>query len=246
FEVDGDDRVAEIPAQLRHRDVPRVHRVGIERRAVAEQHHQSRVVRPRRSDDVLPHLEIDDAVEIGEAFQLRAMVRLLRGRGVLLVFEAHQVSNHRHSSSPSMSSSPASTTTLWISTRNHSRNFFRSRSPGQRDSSSVHDSSWSSKSQDALSSTHSWMSSSSSNSGSRITVPYGCVRATVNCPLATSASLASVHSTKGACPTRLMAVRFTTRMSVDVDELFENLDARGGAEGDEAARQDVVRVVARG
>src|SRR2546423_11759397 len=89
------------------------------------------------------------------------------------------------------------------------------------------------------------MSSSSSNSGSRTTVPYGLARATVIVPFAESASLAFIQSTNGASPIRLMAVRLTRRMSVDVDELFEDLDARRRAERDAAADHDVVRFVAR-
>src|SRR5262249_11194729 len=44
----------------------------------------------------------------------------------------------RHRSSPSISSSPMSTTTLWMSTRNHSRNVFKSLETGHVDSSSLH------------------------------------------------------------------------------------------------------------
>src|SRR5258708_4190853 len=87
-----------------------------------------------------------------------------------LVLEAHEV-KQAHSSSPSMSSSATSTTTLWMSIVNHSRNDFRSRVGGHVVSSSVHAPSWNSKIQTALSSTHSWMSSSSSNSGIRKAVP---------------------------------------------------------------------------
>src|ERR1700750_3423294 len=60
------------------------------------------------------------------------------------------------------------------------------------------------------------MSSSSSNSGSRTAVPYALARTTVRAPLFMSPSVECIQSTNGFSPTRLMAVRLTTRMCVGI------------------------------
>src|SRR4051794_9233039 len=109
------------------------------------------------------------------------MIRARTLRRIALVLEADNVGEHGfqlwrepqayYISSPSMSSSAASTTTLWISMRNQYLKVARSRFSGQADSSSVQVESWNSKSQEKLSSTHSCRSSSCSNSGSRYAVP---------------------------------------------------------------------------
>src|SRR6185295_6165520 len=130
---------------------------------------------------------------------------------VCLVLETHEVEQH-HNSSPSMSSSATSTTTLWISMRNQSRNILRSRAAGHVASSSVHDESWNSNSHDAFSSIHSCTSSSSSNSGSRNADPKVFARTTVTAPVSTSDAVFRVQSMKGFAPTSVTAVRFTTRI----------------------------------
>ena len=66
FEIDGDDRLAEIAAQLRDGHVTRIGRVAVERRAIAEENDEAGVVRPRRADDVLAHFEVHDAVDVRE------------------------------------------------------------------------------------------------------------------------------------------------------------------------------------
>src|SRR5215467_6664844 len=215
IEVDCHDRIAQVAAKLRDRNVARVGRIPVERGAVAEQDDDPRIVRPRRTDEVGADLEIENTVDVCQRLQPRTMVLAGRLAHVLAVPETHQMHNH-YNSSPSMSSSPASTTTLWMSTVNHSRNVFRSRGAGHADSSSVHVESCSSNSHDAFSSTHSSTSSSSSNSGNRTTVPYGLARGTVNVPLLASASWDRIHSTNGRAPTRLTAVRLTTRITGDL------------------------------
>src|SRR5207302_9342994 len=105
--------------------------------AIPKQDHEPRIVRSRRSDDVFANLQIHDAVEILQRPEPGAMLRARRRVDARLVFETHDVKQHQ-SSSPSMSSSPTSTTTLWMSMRNHSRNVFRSRAAGHVASSAVH------------------------------------------------------------------------------------------------------------
>src|SRR5712692_6574767 len=100
--------------------------VRVERRAVPERDHESRVVGPRRADNILANLEVDDSVYITERAQPLAVLCARRGIDVALVLETDEVDDH-HSSSPSISSSATSTTTLWTSMRNHCRNVLRSR-----------------------------------------------------------------------------------------------------------------------
>src|SRR5207302_10458545 len=154
----------------------------------------------------------EDAGEVLECAQAVAMLVAPGLNDVRLVLEAHQVQQH-HSSSPSMSSSGTSTTTLWMSIRNQSRNVARSRVDGHADSSSVHAASCTSKMNAAFSSTQSRTSSSSSNSGSRNAAPYGLARRTVSAPLSASASVRRVHATYGSAPVTETAVRFTTRIA---------------------------------
>src|SRR5258706_8561766 len=176
LEIDRYDVLTKGHTELRNRDVARILLVGVERGAIGERDRQPRVVRAGRSHDVGANLQARDSVYILERRKTAAMV-VLRGRpGVGLVLETHEV-QQAHSSSPSISSSATSTTTLWMSMLNHSRKDFRSRIGGHVVSSSVHAPSWNSKIQTALSSTHSWMSSSSSNSGIRQADPYVRARA---------------------------------------------------------------------
>src|SRR5438874_9925653 len=213
LEIDRDDVVGNGNAVLRDRDVAVVLLIRVERRAIPEPDDERRVVRARRSDDILANLQLDDAVERSERRETLAMLRARAAVDVGFVLEAHHVDQH-HSSSPSMSSSPTSTTTLCMSTRNHSLNVFRSRVAGHADSSSVHAESWKSNSHAAFSSTHSWRSTSRSNSGRRNADPYAFVRGTTTAtpPFAKLASVCFIQSMYGCAPMIVTAFRLTTRM----------------------------------
>src|SRR5207245_5216249 len=98
--------------ELRDRHVARVRLVSVERRAVAERDHEARVVGSLGADDVLTNPEVDDSVQVPKRVETLAAVCARRGVDVLLVPQADDV-HARQISSPSMSSSATSTTTLW-------------------------------------------------------------------------------------------------------------------------------------
>src|SRR5262245_10031198 len=137
LEIDRHDVVADRHAMLRNRNVTRMLLIGVERRAIDEGDRKAGVVGARRADDVGANLEAGDSVYIVQGRQPGAMLVLCLDADARGVFETDEV-NEAHSSSPSMSSSATSTTTLWISTLNHSRNDARPRSFGHVASSSVH------------------------------------------------------------------------------------------------------------
>src|SRR6185295_5533262 len=135
-EIDRDDVIRQAHTELGDRHVALVLLICVERGAVGKRDRQAGVVRARRADDVLTHLQIDHAVEILQRAEPLAVLRAGGGIDLCLVLEAHEVQQH-YSSSPSMSSSPTWTTTLWISTRNDSRKVLRSRVGGHVSSFSV-------------------------------------------------------------------------------------------------------------
>src|SRR2546427_799328 len=110
--------------------------IGVERRTVAKRHDEAGIVGPRRADDVFSNFQVDHARQTRELPQLLSMVFTRRRVRLRFVLEGHNVNQHQ-SSSASIDSSGTSTTTLWMSTRNHSRKVLRSRVVGQTDSSSV-------------------------------------------------------------------------------------------------------------
>jgi hypothetical protein len=55
-------------------DVARIFRVGVERSSVAECNKQTRIVRPRRSDDVMAHFQLDDSGNVGEPAEALVML----------------------------------------------------------------------------------------------------------------------------------------------------------------------------
>src|SRR4029077_8184618 len=112
LEIDRDDVIRQAHTELGDRHVAHVLLVRIERGAIGKRDREAGVVGARRADDVLAHLQVDHALEILQRAESLAMLRA-RGRVDLgLVLEAYEVQQH-YSSSPSMSSSPTSTTTLW-------------------------------------------------------------------------------------------------------------------------------------
>src|SRR4051794_2362224 len=136
LEIDRYDVFANPTGELDDGDVTRGGLVRVERRAIRERDRQPRVVRSRGADDIGANLQRDHTVQRMERGQALAVLRARRGVHVRLVLEAHEVQQH-YSSSPSMSSSATSTTTLWMSMRNHSRKVARSRVSGQLASFSV-------------------------------------------------------------------------------------------------------------
>src|SRR5436190_6910449 len=137
LEIDRHDVFAKRHAVLCNGHVTRMFLIGIERRAIDERDRKAGVVRAWRADDVGANLEAGDSVYIVQGRQPGAVVVLYLDADARGVLETDEV-NQAHSSSPSMSSSATSTTTLWISILNHSRNDARSRLCGQVVSSSVH------------------------------------------------------------------------------------------------------------
>src|SRR5438093_12839055 len=117
--------------------MPRMPGVDVEGGAISEEDDQPGVVGPRCANDVLPHLQVENIFDVGERAEARTVFRACGRVDLGFVLEADDVHDHQ-SSSPSISSSPTSTTTLWTSTRNHWRNVFKSRVGGHVDSSSVH------------------------------------------------------------------------------------------------------------
>ena len=122
---------------LRNGHVTRMFLISVERRAIDERDRKAGVVGAGRADHVGANLEAGDSVYIVQGRQPGAVVVLCLDADVRGVPETDEV-NQAHSSSPSMSSSATSTTTLWISMLNHSRNDARSRPCGHVVSSSVH------------------------------------------------------------------------------------------------------------
>src|SRR4029077_7236679 len=137
LEIDRHDVFAKRHAVLRNGHVTRMFLIGVERRTIDERNREAGVVRAGRADDVGANLEAGDSVYIVQGRQPGAVVVLCLDADAHRVLETDEV-NQAHSSSPSMSSSATSTTTLWISILNHSRNDARSRFCGHVVSSSVH------------------------------------------------------------------------------------------------------------
>src|SRR4051812_18098317 len=111
FKIDRYDVFAHGHRELRNRDVLSVGLVGVERGAIGERHRESGVVRARRADHVFANLQVDHAVQAFQCGEPLTMLRADGGSGVGFVLETDQVQHHQ-SSSPSMSSSATSTTTL--------------------------------------------------------------------------------------------------------------------------------------
>src|SRR5438874_4266373 len=114
LKIDRDNVFAKGHSELRNWDVARMFLVRVERCAIDERDRQAGIVRTRRSDDIGANLQAGNAVDILQRGESGAMVVLRRLAGAGFVLEADQMKKHRvsYNSSPSISSSPTSTTTL--------------------------------------------------------------------------------------------------------------------------------------
>ncbi len=93
-EIDGHHVLAETGAVLRDRHMLRVLLVGVQRRAVLEDHQQTRVVRASRTNDIFADDQIHDAIEMSEPAQSISVILTNRLGGVGFVLEANDMSEH--------------------------------------------------------------------------------------------------------------------------------------------------------